>query len=139
MVFGYAFYSWVYAVAGAMRERQAQVQGLPSRWRAAHLRLLHGHHGAGSGAPSTFFEALAYVPPTAPFVVPVLVALGAITWWQFAISMALIVAATVAVARLATGVYRTATLRTGARVRLRDLVPRPRLPRPRLPRPPESR
>ena len=61
-----------------------------------------------SGAPSTFFEALAYVPPTAPFVVPVLVALGAITWWQFAISVALIVAATVAVARLAIGVYRRA-------------------------------
>lgn len=68
-----------------------------------------------------------------------LVALGAITWWQFAISMALIVAATVAVARLAMGIYRTATLRTGARVRLRDLVPRPRLPRPSVSLPRESR
>ena len=69
-----------------------------------------------------------------------LVALGAITWRQFAISMALIVAAIVAVARLATGIYRTATLRTGAQVRLRDLVPLPGVPLPgvplpRLPRP----
>jgi ABC-2 type transport system permease protein len=140
LVFGYAFYSWVYAAAGAMIERQAQVQALAF---PLALPIIFAYFMAttalASGAPSTFFEALAYVPPTAPFVVPVLVALGAITWWQFAISMALIVAATVAIARLATGVYRTATLRTGARVRLRDLVPRPRLPRPRVPLPPESR
>ena len=56
-------------------------------------------------------------------VVQRLVALGAITWWQFAISVALILVSTFAVARLAMRVYRTATLRTGARVRLRDLVP----------------
>jgi ABC-2 type transport system permease protein len=76
-----------------------------------------------SGSPSTLFEVLVYLPPTAPFAVTVLTALGAITWWQFAISMALTVFSTFGVARLATGVYRTAILRTGARVRLRDLVP----------------
>jgi hypothetical protein len=64
----------------------------------------------------------------APGDEPVLVALGAITWWQFAISVALIVLSTLAVARLAMRVYRTATLRTGARVRLRDLVPLAREP-----------
>jgi len=36
---------------------------------------------------------------------------------------------TVAVARLVIRIYRTATLRTGARVRLGDLVPRDRLVR----------
>ena len=76
-----------------------------------------------SGSPSTLFEVLAYLPPTAPFAVTVLTALVAITWWQFAISVALTVFSTVGVARLATRVYRTAILRTGARVRLRDLVP----------------
>ena len=39
-----------------------------------------------SGTPSTLFEVLAYLPPTAPFAVTVLTALGAMKWWQFAIS-----------------------------------------------------
>jgi len=47
----------------------------------------------------------------------------AIAWWQFAISAALSVVCTVGVARLAMAVYRRSMLRTGARVRLRDLVP----------------
>ena len=130
LVLGYAFYSWVYAAAGSMTERQAQVQALAF---PLALPIIFGYFMAtttlASGTPSTFFEVLAYVAPTAPFVVPVLVALGAITWWQFAISVALIVVSTVAVARLAMRVYRTATLRTGARVRLRDLVPPDRLAR----------
>ena len=140
LVLGYAFYSWVYAAAGSMTERQGQVQTLAF---PLALPIIFAYFMAtttlASGTPSTFFEALAYVPPTAPFVVPVLVALGAITWWQFAISVALIVVSTVAVARLAMRVYATATLRTGARVRLRDLVPRPRVPRPRVTLPRGSR
>ena len=130
LVLGYAFYSWVYAAAGSMTERQAQVQTLAF---PLALPIIFAYFIAtttlASETPSTFFEVLAYVPPTAPFVVPVLVALGAMTWWQFAISVALIVFSTVAVARVAIRVYRTATLRTGARVRLRDLVPRDRLVR----------
>jgi ABC-2 type transport system permease protein len=129
LVLGYAFYSWVYAAAGSMTERQAQVQTLAF---PLALPIIFAYFMAtttlASGTPSTFFEALAYVPPTAPFVVPVLVALGAITWWQFAISVALTVVSTVAVARVAMRVYWTATLRTGARVRLRDLVPVAREP-----------
>jgi ABC-2 type transport system permease protein len=53
---------------------------------------------------------------------PVLVGLGKLTWWQFLISVALSVAGTVLVARFAAGVYRRAILRTGRRVRLRELL-----------------
>jgi ABC-2 type transport system permease protein len=53
---------------------------------------------------------------------PVLVGLGAVTWWQFAASVVLTVVCTIGVARLATGIYRRAILRTGRRVRLREIV-----------------
>lgn len=76
----------------------------------------------GLVSPSTFFKVLAYLPPTAPFAMPVLVGLGAVTWWQFAASAALSVLCTVGVARLATSIYRRAILRTGRRVRLREIV-----------------
>jgi ABC-type Na+ efflux pump permease subunit len=61
--------------------------------------------------------------PPAPFAMPVLAGLGSVTWWQFTISAALTATGTVAVARLATGSYRRAILRTGRRVQLREVLP----------------
>jgi ABC-2 type transport system permease protein len=123
LVLGYAFYCWVYAAAGSMAERQDQVQSLAL---PLSLPIIFGYiialTAAGSGNPSTLLKVLAYLPPTAPFAMPVLVGMGAVTWWQFAISVALTVVCTVGVARLATGIYRRAILRTGRRVRLRELL-----------------
>ena len=67
---------------------------------------------------------LGYLPPTAPFAMPVLVGLSAVTWWQFVASAAISVVCTVGVARVATSVYRRAILRTGRRVRLREVFAR---------------
>jgi ABC-2 type transport system permease protein len=124
LVLGYAFYSWVYAAAGSMTERQADVQTLAF---PLALPVVFAYFMAitalTSGSPSTLFEVLAYLPPTAPFAVTALTALGAITWCEFAISVSLTVLSTAGVAWLATTVYRRAILRTGARVRLGDLVP----------------
>ena len=77
---------------------------------------------AGSGHSTPFVQLLAYLPPTAPFTMPVLVGIGAATWWQVLVSALLSLAATVAVARAAAAVYRRAVLRTGRRVKLRDVV-----------------
>jgi len=123
LVLGYAFYCWVYAAAGSMAERQDQVQSLAL---PLSLPLIFGYvislTVASSGNPSTFFDVLAYLPLTAPFAMPALVSLGAVTWWEFAASAAISVVCTVGVARLATGIYRRAILRTGRRVRIRELV-----------------
>jgi hypothetical protein len=48
---------------------------------------------------------------------------GEDTGWQFLLSVLVSVVCTVLVARVAARVYRTAVLRTGRRVRLRELVP----------------
>jgi ABC-2 type transport system permease protein len=124
LVLGYAFYSWVYAAAGSMTERQSQVQTLAF---PLAIPVIFGYFVAttalASGAPSTLLHVLAYLPPTAPFTVTALTALGAIAWWQFAISAILSMLGTVGVARLAMTVYRRSILRTGAPVRVRDLVP----------------
>ena len=125
LVLGYAFYSWVYAAAGSMAERQDQVQSLAF---PLSLPIIFGYIMAltavGSGSPSAFFKLLAYLPPTAPFAMPVLVGLGTVTWWEFAASAALSIVCTVGVARLATSIYRRAILRTGRRVQLREIFSR---------------
>ena len=122
LVLGYAFYCWVYAAAGSMIERQDQVQSLVL---PLSLPMIFGYimalTGASSGSPSMLLKVLAFLPPTAPFTMPVLVGFGVVTWWAFLISAAISVLCTVGVARLAATVYRRAILRTGSRVRLREV------------------
>ncbi len=90
LVLGYAFYSWVYAAAGSMAERQDQVQSLAF---PLSLPMIFGYvtalTGASSGSPNELVKVLAYIPPTAPFDMPVLVGSDAVTWWGFCISVAL--------------------------------------------------
>jgi ABC-2 type transport system permease protein len=125
LVLGYAFYCWVYAAAGSMAERQDQVQTLAF---PLSLPMIFGYvvalTGASSGSPSELVKVLAYLPPTAPFAMPVLVGFSAVKWWEFLASAAISVACTVLVARAATRIYRRAILRTGRRVPLRDVFSR---------------
>jgi len=127
LVLGYAFYCWVYAAAGSMAERQDQVQTLAL---PLSLPIILGYvlalTTASSGNPSLFFKVLAYLPPTAPFAMPVLVGLGDVAWWQFVASILISIAGTAALAWAAAGIYRRAVLRSGQRVRLRDLTRGPR-------------
>ena len=55
---------------------------------------------------------------------PVLVGLGAVSWWEFLASAVISVVCTLGVARLASVIYRRAILRTGAHVELRDILGR---------------
>ena len=123
LVVGYAFYSWVYAAAGSMTARQDQVQSLAL---PLSVPIIFGYvvalANAGPGGPSLLVEVLAYLPPTAPFGMPLLVAKGAVSWWEFAAAIAASLAGTIVVARLAANVYRRAVLRTGRRLRLRELL-----------------
>lgn len=123
LVLGYAFYCWVYAAGGALADRQEHLQTLAF---PLQIPILFGYitsiTALGSANPSTLIHVLAYLPPTAPFAMSALVADGAVTWWQFVLSAALTLVSTVLVARLAATIYRRAVLRTGARVRVRDVL-----------------
>jgi ABC-2 type transport system permease protein len=123
LILGYAFYSWAYAAAGSLADRQDQVQSLAF---PLALPVMFGYitafTAATSGSPSVPVHVLAYLPPTAPLTMPVLVSLGAVSWWQFLGSVVISIGCTVAVARLAATVYQRAILRTGHRVQLREVL-----------------
>lgn len=122
LLLGYAFYSWVYAAAGSMAARQSEVQSLAL---PLSIPLIVGYivglTSAGPGSPSLLVTVFAYLPPTAPFGMPVLVAHGSATWWQLALSALISVACTVGVARMASGIYRRAVLQTGRRLTVGEL------------------
>jgi ABC-2 type transport system permease protein len=125
LVLGYAFYSWGYAAAGSTADRQEQAQSL---LLPLALPVIFGYVMATStitsGHPSVLFHVLAYLPPTAPFAMPVLVSLGAASAWQFALSAAISIVCTAGLARGAIAVYRRSILQTGRRVPLRELITR---------------
>jgi ABC-2 type transport system permease protein len=125
LVLGYGFYCWVYAAAGSTAERQDQVQTLAL---PLSLPILFGYiysiSVVSSGNANAFFKVLAFLPPTAPFCMSALVGLGQVTWWQFVLSALISVGATAGVALFAARIYRRAVLRTGSRVRLRELLRR---------------
>jgi ABC-2 type transport system permease protein len=130
LVLGYAFYCWLFAAAGSTAERQDQVQTL-----ALPLSLpiiiayVYAITVASSGNTSLLFKILAYLPPTAPFAMPVLVGLDQVAWWQFLISVVLAIGGIALMAWFAAGIYRRAVLKSGQRVSLRDLRGGPRRPR----------
>lgn len=125
LILGYAFYCWVYAAAGSMIERQDQVQAasfpLAVPLTVGYISAIIALSGT---SVSLYSQILAYLPPTAPFMMPALVGLGAVTWWQFLASALLCIAATVLLARGAGVVYRRSILRTGTRVRIREVLAR---------------
>lgn len=125
LVLGYAFYCWVYAAAGSTAERQDQVQTLALPLSIPILlAYVFSITVASTGNPDLFFKILAYLPPTAPFCMSVLVGLDKATWWQFLASVLITIAATIGMANFASRIYRRAVLRTGGRVRVRELLAR---------------
>lgn len=123
LVLGYAFYCWVHAAAGSTAERQDQVQTLALPLSLPILfAYIFSITVASSGHPNLFFDVLAYLPPTAPFCMSVLVGLNKVTWWQFTASACISLIATAGMAVFAARIYRRAVLQTGGRVRLRELL-----------------
>lgn len=123
LLLGYAFYSWVYAAAGSMTERQDQIQAVALPLSVPLIvSYIASLTAVESGHASLFIRILAYVPPTAPLAMPALVGLRAVTWWAFALSILVSLLATLGVARFAAGVYHRAILRTGGRVPLREAL-----------------
>jgi ABC-2 type transport system permease protein len=118
---GYAFYSSLFAVAGAIVSRQEELQNT-----AAPLNLLMiasffvAFSSSVGGADSTLAKVSSFIPPVAPLVMPLRIAGGDAAPWEIAASLAIMLVSIVAVVLLAARLYEGAILRTGARVKLRD-------------------
>jgi ABC-2 type transport system permease protein len=118
---GYAFYSSMFAVAGAIVSRQEELQNT-----ATPLNLLMvasffvAFTTSLSGADSTLARVSTFLPPVAPLIMPTRIAGGDAALWEIAASLVIMLISIVAVVLLAARLYEGAILRTGARVKLGD-------------------
>jgi ABC-2 type transport system permease protein len=118
---GYAFYSSLFAVAGAIVSRQEELQNTATPLNLLMVgSFLVAFMGAGSDPNSTLATVSSFLPPVAPLVMPVRIAAGEVAAWQVAASVGIMLVSILAVVLLAARLYEGAVLRTGARVKLRD-------------------
>ena len=125
LVLGYAFYCTAFAAAGSLVSRQSDVGTvvLPVQIPLIVAYALSYTVIYADGA-NAFYRVLGFLPPTAPIAMPVLYAAGDVPGWQAAVSAVLVAAGTVWMARTAATIYGRSILRTGARVRLRQVLSR---------------
>jgi ABC-2 type transport system permease protein len=125
LVLGYAFYCTAFAAAGSLVSRQSDVGTvvLPVQLPLIVAYALSYTVIYANGA-SLFYHVLGFLPPTAPIAMPVLYAAGDVPAWQAAVSAVLVAASTAWMARAAAAIYGRSILRTGARVRLREVLTR---------------
>ncbi len=118
-VLGLVLYATLAGALGALVERQEEVG---TAMQPLTLALIALFLVAQNAADSTLGTVLAYIPFSSPMVEPSRIALGVTSPVEIVGSLALLGLAIAAVVRFGAVVYRRAVVRTGRRLRLREVV-----------------
>jgi ABC-2 type transport system permease protein len=123
MVLGYALHCTAFAAAGSLITRESDAANVTFPVALPMLISYALSFGVVFGASSNgLFDALSYIPPTAPIACTTLYAIGSAGLGHVLVSAVICAVTTVATARLAADVYERSILRTGARIKLRDAL-----------------
>ena len=120
-ILGFAFYSTAMGVLGALASRveEASNASMPVTMSATLAYILSivfvTQEPAGPLA-----RIMTFLPPAAPMVVPLRVALGEIDAWEIVVSVAIMLASIWLLFAIGGRVYSGAVLQTGGQIRLRD-------------------
>ncbi len=120
-ILGFAFYSTAMGFLGSLASRveEASNASLPVTM-VVTLSYLISILLVTQEPDGIVATVMTFFPPSAPMVVPLRAALGAIPPWQIAVSIALMLVAIWALFVIGGRVYSGAVLQTGGRMKLRD-------------------
>jgi ABC-2 type transport system permease protein len=120
-ILGFAFYSTTMGFLGSLASRieEASTASMPVTLTATTAYILS--LVVVTGDPDGLLaRVMTFLPPSAPMVVPLRTALGAIEPWEVILSMALMIATIYVLFVVGARVYSGAVLQTGGRIKLRD-------------------
>ena len=118
---GYALYAMAYGALGSLASRSEDAQSVAGPVGYLLVGAYWASFLAVSGDPeSGWSRLLSLFPVSAPFAMPGRIALGATTWWEPVVAVALTVVAVAGLVIFAGRVYTNAILHTGPTLRLRD-------------------
>ena len=119
-VLGFAVYSVVFAAAGSLVSRMEEAQNVSLPITLLAVAGFFVSFQALEDPDGMVAVVTTFIPFTAPFVVPIRVALGAIPAWQHVAALAVTMAGIYLLVRLAGRVYAGGILQSGARIKVRD-------------------
>ncbi|MGP3914614.1 ABC transporter permease [Nonomuraea sp. 10N515B] len=121
-VLGYAFFATLAAAFASLVSRQEEVNSVMTPLTMLIMVTYFVAFYATNEPTGTLATVVSYVPPFSSMVMPVRMAATEVPLWQVGLSMAGMVVAVVAVLAFGAKVYERAVLRTGARVKLGDVL-----------------
>ncbi|MEA2010351.1 MAG: ABC transporter permease [Actinomycetota bacterium] len=119
-ILGYTFYAFLYAAVGSTVSRQEDLQGaimIPI------VLIMPGYILAIVAAenPDALIPTVAsWLPPWAPFVMPVRIAAGVVQPWEIVVAVVGTALGAIALVWIGSRVYSGALLRTGSKIKLRE-------------------
>jgi len=119
---GFALYSCLYAVAGAIASRAEELQSTttPLTFLAVGSFFAAITTGGDPGGPVG--QVATFVPFSAPMVLPIRVAAGEIEPWEVAAGVAIVVASILAAMRLAARVYAGGAMHLRGQMKVRQAL-----------------
>ena len=119
---GFILYALLYAAAGSLVSRQEDVQQLALPLSlismASYIIAVAGIASIGS----TFMFVMSFVPFSSPFVMLSRIMMGRVESWEVLLSVAILVASSVAILGLAARIYATGVVLYGQRPGFRDFI-----------------
>ena len=120
---GFFLYATVFAAAASLVSRQEELQSvLTPISMSIVIAFVLGINLMISDPTGSAVAVLSVLPPFAPILMPGRMAMGVAPTWQVLLAIVLALLAVAAITWLGGKVYSNAVLRTGARVRLRDVL-----------------
>lgn len=119
-VLGFLIYAVLFGAAGSLVSRSEDAQSVAFPMSMLAVAGFFLGFAALENPEGTAAVVGSLIPLTAPFVVPIRVALDAIPMWQFVAAVAISVVSILVFVRIAGRIYSGALLRFGARTKFRE-------------------
>ncbi len=116
---GFALYGLALAAAGSLVARQEDVQAVTMPFMIMLVGAYLLTYAAVADPTAAWVRPLSFLPPLAPILMPVRIALGHVGWWEVLVASLLMLAAIAGTARLVGRIYASSLITSGPRIRWR--------------------
>lgn len=120
-ILGYALYATVFGALGSLASRPEDAQSAAGPVSVGLVLVYFVSFAAIGSADTNWARLVAWFPATAPIAMPSRIAMGAATWWDPLLALALTGAAIAGLVVLGGRVYAGAVLHNGPTLKLRDV------------------
>ena len=119
-VLGFAFYSLLYGSPGALASRTEDAQAAAGPVIALLMIIYVLAFVAAADPGAGWVTSVSMLPPSAPMIMPLRVALVNVPAWQLALAVVFLLGGIYGLFHAGARLYENAVLHSGARLRLRE-------------------